>query len=106
MKFGTQNKLNILIMNIVLGIDDLDPKSQIRANLVPILKFAPIFMKFDTHNKSNMFVINIGLDSLQSARVIIGSEHGTIIRTIKVPIVVPCSELLQVVKCDSHLEHD
>ena len=26
MKFGTQNKLNMLIMNIVLGIDNLGPK--------------------------------------------------------------------------------
>ena len=26
MKFGTQKKLNMLIINIVLGIDDLDPK--------------------------------------------------------------------------------
>ena len=26
MKFGTQNKSNMLIMNIVLGIDDLDRK--------------------------------------------------------------------------------
>ena len=26
MKFGTQKKSNMLIMNIVLGIDDLDPK--------------------------------------------------------------------------------
>ena len=29
MKFGTQNKLNILSMNILIGIDDLDPKLQI-----------------------------------------------------------------------------
>ena len=26
MKFGTQNKLNMLIMNIALGIDNLGPK--------------------------------------------------------------------------------
>ena len=30
----TQNKLNILIANIVLGIADLNPKLQIRANLL------------------------------------------------------------------------
>ena len=29
MKFGTQNKFNMLIMNVVIGIDDLDPKLQI-----------------------------------------------------------------------------
>ena len=29
MKFGTQNKLSMLIMNILFGIDDLDPKLQI-----------------------------------------------------------------------------
>ena len=35
-------------MNMVLGTDDLDPKLQIRANFVPALKFAPIFMKLGT----------------------------------------------------------
>ena len=29
MKFGTQNKLNMLIINILTGIDELDPKLQI-----------------------------------------------------------------------------
>ena len=29
MKFGTQNKLNMLIMNMLIGIDDLDPKLKI-----------------------------------------------------------------------------
>ena len=29
-KFGTQNKLNMLIINILIGIDNLDPKLQIR----------------------------------------------------------------------------
>ena len=29
MKFGTQNKSNTLILNILIGIDDLDPKLQI-----------------------------------------------------------------------------
>ena len=38
----------MLIMNIVLVIDDLDPKLYIQANLVPKLKCAPIFMKFGT----------------------------------------------------------
>ena len=29
MKFGAQNKLNMLIINTLIGIDDLDPKLQI-----------------------------------------------------------------------------
>ena len=29
MKFGTQNKSNMLIMNILIEIDDLDPKLKI-----------------------------------------------------------------------------
>ena len=29
MKFGTQNKSNMLIMNILTGINNLDPKLQI-----------------------------------------------------------------------------
>ena len=28
-KFGIQNKSNMLILNILIGIDDLDPKLQI-----------------------------------------------------------------------------
>ena len=37
-------------MNLVLGIDDLDPKLYFHANLVPKLKSAPIFMKFGTQD--------------------------------------------------------
>ena len=55
----------MLIMNIILGIDDLDPKFWIRANLVPTLKFAPIFMKFGTHNKSSMLIMNLIHTSLE-----------------------------------------
>ena len=29
MKFGTQNKSNMLIINILIKIDDIDPKLQI-----------------------------------------------------------------------------
>ena len=43
MKFGTQNKSNMLIMSIIIGIDDLDSKLWIWANLVPKLKCVPIF---------------------------------------------------------------
>ena len=39
-------------------------------------------------------------------RMIVGSEHGTIVRTIIVAIIVPCSEWLYVVKFDSQPEHD
>ena len=48
----------MLIINIVLGIDGLDPKLKIRANLVQKLKFVPIFMKFGTYNKSNLLIVN------------------------------------------------
>ena len=61
-------------MNIILGIDYLDPKLYIRANLVPTLKFTPTFFKFDTHMKLNMPIMNVILASGLSARVIIGSE--------------------------------
>ena len=61
MKFDTQNKSNVLIINVLIGIDDLDPKLQICKNLVPKLKFSPIFIKFGTLNKSNMLIMNITL---------------------------------------------
>ena len=41
----------MLIMNMVLGIDDLDPKLQIRANFIPTWKCDPIFMKFGLTNE-------------------------------------------------------
>ena len=66
----------MLVMNVDLGIDDLDPKLWIRANLVPTLKFAPMFMKFGTHNKSNMLVMNItGSELLQVVKFDPQSEH-------------------------------
>ena len=46
-------------MNIVPGIDALDPKLQVQENLVLTLKFFPIFMKFRIHNKLNMAIMNI-----------------------------------------------
>ena len=48
MKFGFRTNWNMLIMNIVLGIDDLDPKLKIHANLALKFKCAPVFMKFGT----------------------------------------------------------
>ena len=73
MKFGTQNKSNMLILNISIGIDDIDPKLQIWKNLVPKLKCASIFMKFGFHSKCNMLIVNIIIAIVWSARVIIGS---------------------------------
>ena len=43
----------MLIMNIVLGIDNLVPKLWIQANFVPTLKFTQIFIKFSNHNNAN-----------------------------------------------------
>ena len=48
MKIGTERKWNMLIINIVLGIDAIDPKLQIRENLVPKSRYALIFMKLGT----------------------------------------------------------
>ena len=47
----------MLIMNIVLVIDNLDPKLLIRANLVPKLKCAPIFIKFGTQDFLKKFLL-------------------------------------------------
>ena len=74
MKFGTKCKSNMLIMNIVFGTDDLDPKLWIQGNLVQTLKFAQIFMKFVTCSKLKMLIMNIILVSVWSAHTIIGSE--------------------------------
>ena len=50
MKFDTQNKSNMLIINILIGINDFNPKLQI----------CEIWsQKFGTHNKSNMLIVNI-----------------------------------------------
>ena len=43
MKIGTERKWNMLIINIVLGIDAID-----RENLVPKSRYALIFMKLGT----------------------------------------------------------
>ena len=64
MKLGTQNKSNMLIMNILIGIDDFDPKLKIR-EIWP-QKCVSIFMKFDIQSKSNMQIMNtvLGIDYL------------------------------------------
>ena len=50
MKFGSQNKSNyksnILIINVLIEFDVLDPKLQICEIWYQKLKCAPIFMKF------------------------------------------------------------
>ena len=51
-------------MNIVLGSNGLDPNINIQANLVPTLKFVPIFMKFGNHNKLSVLIMNIILVSV------------------------------------------
>ena len=43
MKFGTQNKSNMLIINILIGNNDLDPKLQIYVFWSQ--NYAPIFIK-------------------------------------------------------------
>ena len=66
MKYDTQSRACLLIINMIFEIVDLDPKLKTWADLVSKLQCAPIFMKFGTQNKSNMLVINIliGIDYL------------------------------------------
>ena len=69
MKFGTQNKSNMLIMNIIIGIEDPDPKFQIWFQNWNVLQF---FMKSGAWSKSSMLIMNIvlGIDDLdQNYRV-------------------------------------
>ena len=54
---NVMSKSNMLIMNIVLRIDYLDPRLNIRANLVPTLIFVSTLMKLGTQNKSNMLTM-------------------------------------------------
>ena len=48
MKFGTENKLNMLIMNILIGIDDLDLKLEIYEMWSQSWNVLQFFMKFVT----------------------------------------------------------
>ena len=50
--------------NTLVSIDNPDLKLWIRANSVPKLKFAPIFMKSGTQDKSDMLIMNIILASV------------------------------------------
>ena len=66
MKFGTQGRSSLLIINMIFEIADLDPKLKIVADFVAKLQYAPIFIKFGTKCKSNMLIMNIvlGIDDL------------------------------------------
>ena len=47
MKCGTHNESNMLIINILIGTDDLDPKLQICEKFAPKTECAPIFMEME-----------------------------------------------------------
>ena len=129
-KFGNQNKSNILIMNILIGIDYMEQKLEIceiwfqnwnELRFLWKLEFGQIWSE---HRSLFRFLWNLDSKQIENAyyeyntshclershdymfSMIVGSEHGTIIRTNIVPITVPCSEWLYAVKFDSQLEHD
>ena len=60
MKFGSQNKSNMQIMNILIEIDDFVP------NFCPAIEVLSNFMNFGTKNKRN---IRIDIDCLDSGQV-------------------------------------
>ena len=59
MKFGIQNRENTLILNIIIGTDDLVP------NFDPALEVLSGSMKFGTMNKWNIPIDIHCLDSVQ-----------------------------------------
>ena len=59
MKFGIQNRENTLILNIIIGTDDLVP------NFDPALEVLSDSMKFGTMNKWNIPIDIHCLDSVQ-----------------------------------------
>ena len=59
MKFGIQSRGNMLILNILFGIDDIVP------NVGPTLGVLSDFMKFGTKNKWNILIDIHCLDSGQ-----------------------------------------
>ena len=85
-KFGTQNKSTMLIINILIGIDDLDLKLQICeiwSQNWNLLRF--LWNLAFTTNWTCLFMITrrcLECPHDNSLKMIIGSEHGTIIRTI------------------------
>ena len=60
MKFGIQSRKNVLILNILCGIDNLLP------NINPTMEVLSHFMKFGTKNKWN---IRIDIDCLDSGQI-------------------------------------
>ena len=68
MKFGTQSRSSLLIINMVFEISDLDPKLYLDRFGLKIA-MCMIFIKFGTQNKLNMhyeWIMNIliGIDYL------------------------------------------
>ena len=59
MKFGIQSRDNMLILNMLIGIDNLLP------NVGPTIEVLSDFMKFGTKNKWNIWIDIHCLDSGQ-----------------------------------------
>ena len=86
----------------IINLGEFDPNHEICSDLYEIWQSQQIkhvYYEYNTHQC---------LEHLHDFRLtmIIGSEHGTIIQAIIVPIIVPCSEWLWVVKFDSQSKHD
>ena len=121
MKFDTQNKLSMLIMNVLIGIDGLDLKLKIyeicsqkwnvlqyfwNLALRAILNYEYQYItwnwwpwpkiidpgKFGPNTEICSDFHKIWHD--YRLRMIVASENGTIIRTIILPVIVPWSEWL------------
>ena len=104
MKFGNQNKSNMSIMNVLIGIDDLDWKVEI-SEIIDSGKFGPnteicpdFYEIWHSQQMEHAYYEYNTRQCLKHShgyrlRMIVGSEHGTIIRIIIVPV-VPCSEWL------------
>ena len=66
MKFGTQGRSCLSIINVIFEIAELDPKLKNWVDLVSKIAMCPIFMKLGTQNKLNMLIKNtvLGIDDL------------------------------------------
>ena len=66
MKFGTQSRSSLLIINMIFIIADLDPKFKYLGRFGLKIAMCLIFMKLVTQNKLNMLIMNIliGIDDL------------------------------------------
>ena len=122
MKFDNQNKLDMLIMNVLIGIDGLDPKLKICKiwsqkwnvlqfffEILHLQQFEHVDYEYSTWNwwpwpkiiDSGKFGPNTDICSNfhkirhdYRLRIIVGSEHGTIMRTTIVTVIVPWSKWL------------